>query len=187
VFVSDDHSTVVSSVKTDQSGKYSLEVPAGSIYDIYVRVGEKHPNQRTQELKENGIYTLNFKIQESSNVSTQNVEKYGFWLVVAVSALIVFLILIDQIFLRKKRVMGDLEQERLIIEKRLEEHSQEGDESLDDLTKLNNKKTKIEYMINSTRTKYHKNQIDEETFREIVRDYQKQLIEVEAKIAGFKE
>jgi len=186
VYPSSDHSLKIGETATDKSGKYLIQVPSEDTYDVYVRTGETHPTLRTY-VSDNSLNTLDFKISQSTTLNSAETEKYGFWLVVAVAALIVFLILIDQLFLRKKRVIGDLDRERQLIEKRLEEGKDSQGEDLDDLSKLNKEKIRIEFMINSTRRKYHKNQIDEESFREIVRDYQKQLIEVEAKIAGFNE
>lgn len=186
IYPADDHSTATASTATNQAGRYNATVPAGPNYDIYVRFGADHPRQQTGATSPNGQYIRNFEISQAATSTTQDVEKYGFWLVVAVAGLIVFLILVDQLVLRKKRVMSELERERLMLEQQIASHAGQADE-LTELAGLEKEKHKIEYMINTTRTKYHRNQIDEETFREIVRDYQKQLIEVEAKIAGFKE
>jgi len=52
----------------------------------------------------------------------------------------------------------------------------------DELTKLQEQKDHIEELIKRTKVKYHKREIDEESFRDIVKDYQKQLMEVNVKI-----
>gem|GEM_PF-5106068 len=51
-----------------------------------------------------------------------------------------------------------------------------------ELLKLQSEKSNIEEMIRIAKTKYHKRKLDEESFREIIRDHQKKLIEIEAKI-----
>jgi|GEM_PF-2430694 len=48
--------------------------------------------------------------------------------------------------------------------------------------RLNAQRKEIEELINVTKKKYTKRQLDEDGFRGIVRDYQKQLIEIENKI-----
>lgn len=50
------------------------------------------------------------------------------------------------------------------------------------IKKLLGEKKTIEEMIELAKVKYHKRKLDEESFREIVRDNQKRLIEVETKI-----
>jgi hypothetical protein len=52
----------------------------------------------------------------------------------------------------------------------------------EDLKKLHEQKEHIEELIKRTKVKYHKREIDEESFREIVKDYQKQLMETNVKI-----
>lgn len=52
----------------------------------------------------------------------------------------------------------------------------------DELNKLHEQKAHIEELIKRTKLKYHKREIDEESFREIVKDYQKQLMEINVKI-----
>ncbi len=181
VYKSDDHSKSIASMKTDAQGFYSAEVPAGFSYDVYVRAGDPNPNQRTSNAVEpSGVYTLNFKIDSETNYSEVSMEKYGFWIVVIVAVLILLIILIDQLLLRKKRVMRELETERDKLKKRIEE----GDKSEpgSELERLQKERDQIDYMINLTKIKFHKRKIDEESFREIARDYQKKLIEVEAKI-----
>ena len=52
----------------------------------------------------------------------------------------------------------------------------------DELTKLQEQKAHLEELIKRTKVKYHKRELDEESFREIVKDYQKQLMEINVKI-----
>ncbi len=52
----------------------------------------------------------------------------------------------------------------------------------DELTELQNKRDHIKELIRRTKVKYHKRELDEESFREIVKDYQKQLMEINVKI-----
>jgi hypothetical protein len=52
----------------------------------------------------------------------------------------------------------------------------------DELTKLQEQKNHLEELIKRTKVKYHKRELDEESFREIVKDYQKQLMEINVKI-----
>ena len=51
-----------------------------------------------------------------------------------------------------------------------------------ELQNLYNEKTGLENMIRMAKKKYHGREIDEESFREIVRDKEKRLIEVETRI-----
>ncbi len=52
----------------------------------------------------------------------------------------------------------------------------------DELTQLQEQKDHLEELIKRTKVKYHKRELDEESFREIVKDYQKQLMEINVKI-----
>ena len=52
----------------------------------------------------------------------------------------------------------------------------------EELKKLQEIRDHIQELINRTKIKYHKRELDEESFREIVKDYQKQLMEVNVKI-----
>jgi Fe2+ transport system protein B len=51
-----------------------------------------------------------------------------------------------------------------------------------ELTQLQEQKEHLEELIKRTKVKYHKRELDEESFREIVKDYQKQLMEINVKI-----
>lgn len=55
-----------------------------------------------------------------------------------------------------------------------------------ELKKLMDEKKELEELISLAQKKYHKRKIDEESFREIVRDHQKKLIEVESKISKIE-
>ncbi len=51
-----------------------------------------------------------------------------------------------------------------------------------ELSKLQDERKTLEEMIILAKKKYHKRKLDEESFREIVKDPQKKLIEIETKI-----
>jgi len=55
-----------------------------------------------------------------------------------------------------------------------------------ELKRLNDEKRSIEEMIRLAQIKFHKRKLDEESFREIVRDQQKRLIEIEARIRDLE-
>jgi len=55
-----------------------------------------------------------------------------------------------------------------------------------ELEKLEDEHSEIKKMIELTKSKYYKRVIDEGTFNEITKDYQKKLIELESKIAKLK-
>lgn len=57
----------------------------------------------------------------------------------------------------------------------------------DELKKFQEEKWRIEELIRNTKAKYHKREIDEESFREIVKDYQKDLMELNLKIGRIEE
>lgn len=56
-----------------------------------------------------------------------------------------------------------------------------------ELAHLQDEKKSIEELIKKTKTKYHRREIDEESFREIVKDYQKKLLEINLQIAELEE
>jgi hypothetical protein len=56
----------------------------------------------------------------------------------------------------------------------------------DELLRLQSEKKDVEEMIRIAKRKYHKRTLDEESFREIVRDHQKKLIEIEARISQIE-
>jgi 5-hydroxyisourate hydrolase-like protein (transthyretin family) len=184
IYKSDDHSTTAASVKTDERGYYETEVAGGQYYDIYVRLGDPNPYQRTQSVvQKNGVYTINFNVHTETNYSERVVERYGFWIVVVVAAIILLVILFDQLFFRRRRVVKALEDEQVKLKKRLEETTEE---PKDELARLEKERDKMYYMINLSKIKFHKRELDEESFREIVRDYEKKLIEIEARIEELK-
>lgn len=184
IYSTDDSSRPIASTRTNDQGFYGAEVVPEKYYDVFVRVGDPNPNQRTSTIVvNNSVYTINFEIQSEISHSQVMIERYGFWIVVIVATVILVIILIDQIFLRKKRIIKSLEQEKEVLEKKLEKEEVTAE---DEMTRLQKETDQIEYMINLTKIKFHKRQLDEESFREIVRDYQKKLIELEAKINRLK-
>ncbi len=157
VYRSGDYGTTVALTETDSRGYYSVAVQPGSYYDVYLRMGGSNPNQRTSEAVSAGaVYTLNFNIASESAYGGEVVEKYGFGVVVAVALLILFIILVDQLFLRRSRKPGvkDLKGER----------------------------DRLQKMLELTKSKYHRRELDEESFREITREHQQKLIELESQI-----
>jgi len=157
VYTSEDHTNVVASSKTDPKGFYSVTVPPGGYYDVYLRLGVVNPNQRTTEpVEAGGLYTLNFNIASESAYSSPVVEKYGFAVVVVVAFIILAVIFADQLFFRRARKpkLGDLERQRDQIRERIE----------------------------LTRAKYHHREMDEQSFREITKSQQEKLIEIESNI-----
>jgi hypothetical protein len=179
VYPTNDYSKPIASVYTNSQGYYSISLQAGEMYDVFVRVGEPNPTQRTREtLKEGGTYTLNFNVHVEDYYTSAVTEKYGFTVVVLVALVILVVILADQLVLRKKRTLQKLERETDNLKRELGSRPAGGNE----LAAAINEKKQIEYMINLTKIKYHKREIDEESFREITRDYQKKLIEIEARI-----
>jgi 5-hydroxyisourate hydrolase-like protein (transthyretin family) len=178
IFYSTDHSTPIATLTTDSKGFYNTTVSENRNYDIYVRLGKTNPMQTTY-VGEGYVQQVDFKIGMKSVGGENITEEGGFWIVVAVAVVILGVILVDQLYLRKKRVMRELEVERKRLEEKLEDKI-EGSE--DELTTLKKERDRIDYMINLTKTKFHKRKLDEESFREIVRDYQKRLIEIETRI-----
>lgn len=70
-------------------------------------------------------------------------------------------------------------------------HKEKEGESLEDiehrLDKLLQEKKEIEDMIETTKKKFHQRKLDEESFREIIRDHQGDLIVIETKIRGIED
>ena len=60
------------------------------------------------------------------------------------------------------------------------------EEKPDELEKLQKKMERINELIKQTKIKYHKREIDEESFREIVKEYQKELMELNLKVNEMK-
>jgi len=66
-------------------------------------------------------------------------------------------------------------------------HKREGEkDDVGELDKLQKEKRDIEELIELAKKKYHSRKLDEESFREIVRDHQKKLIEIESKISNME-
>ncbi|MFH0862522.1 MAG: carboxypeptidase-like regulatory domain-containing protein [Candidatus Altiarchaeota archaeon] len=153
---SEDHSKAVNSTKTDEKGGYSMSVEPGVYYDVYLRTGDQSPNQRTNEaVKQDGVYKLNFNIVGESTFEGKIVEKYGLGLVLLAVAVVIGAIAWDHLGSKNRGPTPD---------------------------ELKAEKAEIEKMIEMTRVKYHKRQIDEETLKNIVKDKQERLIEIESKI-----
>ena len=131
---------------------------------------------------------MNLLMSTSESVDSINfkMKDIGFRVVVIVAVVILLIILIDQIYLRKRREIKELDKERQKLEEKMGTSGEAPDLRFTgregELMGLKKEKTQFEYMINLTNIKYHTRKLDEESFREIVRDYQKKLIEIEIKI-----
>jgi len=158
VTASNDPTTVVASIRTDSRGYYSTTVPSGKLYDIWIRDVNPNPQQRTPSVVKDGdTSTFNFRVDIQSSYQNIILEKYGYWIVIAVAALVLAAIILDQMLLhRKSKGPG--------------------------LAELKRQRDQMQEMVNLAKSKYHKREIDEESFREITRDQQEKLIEVESKI-----
>ena len=55
-----------------------------------------------------------------------------------------------------------------------------------ELEQLQRQKKEVEDLIEIAKSKFHNRNLDEESFREIVRDQQKKLIEIESKISNLE-
>ena len=56
-----------------------------------------------------------------------------------------------------------------------------------ELEKLIAEKKRLDEMIELTKSKYHRREIDESGFKNIITEYQKQLIDIESRIKKFEE
>lgn len=76
---------------------------------------------------------------------------------------------------------GEEEEKALESAEIVEEYGAESE-----LQKLKKEKERIEELIRRTKIKYHKREIDEESFREIIKDYQKDLMEITMRISELE-
>ncbi|VVB54915.1 Carboxypeptidase regulatory-like domain protein [uncultured archaeon] len=172
VFNATDHSVPVAALVTDDKGFFETEVPGMVNYDIFLRVGKSNPSQSVY-VQAGQIQTVDF-IVSSRAVSASEAEDSGGFIVVVVVALVVLaVILVDQVLSRRKgkAVVGG-SAAVLPAKESLEQRK----------ARLTSEKARIEEMISLTKNKYQHRLIDEESFREIIRDHQKKLIEVEAQL-----
>jgi uncharacterized membrane protein len=157
VYASEDHVKPVASTQTDEKGFYAISVPSGRYYDVYLRTGEVNPNQRTpQTVSDRGVYTLNFNIVAESIYGTSVIDRYGVAAVVILAFVLFIIIVYDQLVARRTRKP--------------------------DVAALKRERDEVQGMINLSRDKYHRREIDEESFRSITKDQQEKLIEIESKI-----
>ncbi len=158
VYSADDHGNIVGGGRTDGNGFYSVNVSAGRYYDVYLRTEVGNPNQRTTEdVREGAVYPVNFNVAVESSYQNTIIDKYGIGIVIAVALLVVILIVYDQVSSRKKSRGPDLGE-------------------------LRRERDQLREMVNMAKAKYHRREIDEESFREITRDQQERLIELESRI-----
>jgi len=172
------------SLKTDENGYYESKVPAGVTYSIYVRTSGQNPKQVTPFVQAGSEWKMNFVIAEESNISVGGADEGTLILIILLLAALVFgSILLDQVYFRRQRmkkleqarVAADSDNEVLIIADPLEE-----------LERLKKEKYDIEYRIGLSKSQFHQRKLDEESFREIVRDYQKRLIDIESRIKNLE-
>jgi len=180
VFNTSSPNTPVASMVTDANGFYNVSVSKGN-YEIFVRVGSSNPRQSVY-VQSGEIQHIDFVIDKKSITGESITSNPMTLLQIGIAVLILLGILADQLFFRKRRVATGLAAETARIEREIKSAGS----GVDDLTGLRNEKKQLEYMIDLTRTKYHQRAINEESFREIIRDYQEKLIEVEAKIAALE-
>ncbi len=175
-------------VRTDGNGTYSANVAGERNYDVWVRIGEVNPKQ-TVYVKADQVQPVNFEVSEQVGQKSLSItEDAGVRIVVIVAVLIIFLISIDQLFLRRRRMIKELESRQAELEKKMKyEGSIEGVPGGNKILELKKQRHMTEYEINLAKMKYHKREIDEESFREIVRDYSKKLIEIETEIKELEE
>lgn len=158
IYISEDRSKPYGQTVTDEKGFYLFRVEPGFYYDVYVRKGEPNPNQRTKEsVKEDRVYTLNFNIIDDSTYTSLESDSNIIWIIGAFAGIVILTIVYDMFFGGKKNPSKkDLENER------------------DELKRT----------INLAREKYHKRELDEESFRNIISAQQTKIIEIEAKIGN---
>ncbi len=178
LFSSSDHSTPVAVLSTDEKGFYNTTVPAGISYDIYVRLSKVNPS-RTVYVGEGHVQRVDFEISMQSIGKKDIIEESGFSIVVVVAFAILAIILLDQMRLRRKRAIYEAEISEDATKKNQGEAKTKPEDDIDALKK---EKERIENLVALTKKKYHKRKIDDESFREMIRDYQKRLIEIEEKM-----
>jgi|GEM_PF-3845977 len=159
VYAAEDHSRPLDAEVTDPKGNYRILVEPGRFYDVYLRLPDSSHNQRTPEAVQAGVeYNMNFKIMRKSSFSNQVTEEYGIWIVAAVAFVFFLIVGYDNLFSKhgKKPSVEDLKKE----------------------------KEEIEKVLLIARDKYHKREIDEDSFKKITTDKQQRIIEIESKIKG---
>ena len=179
IFASDDPSRAIVSRYTDSRGFFNASVQGNKNYEIYVRLGDKNPKQ--------SVYVTGGAIQEvrfvvsMETINEQNIIEQPYFLVFAVIAVLVIgVILFDEVYMRRRKISA-LETDKEKLKNRIESTVE-----LDEVSTLEKKRDRIELMIKMAQLKFHKRKLDDESFREIVRDKQKDLIEIEARLSELK-
>ncbi len=179
IFMSEDPSRAVVSKHTDSRGFFNTSVQGNKNYDIYIRLGEKNPKQSVY-VSSGAIQKVNF-IVSMERISEQDIIEQPYFLVfVAIAVLVIGVILFDEVYMRHRKISA-LETDKEKLKSRIESTVE-----LDEVSTLEKKRDRIELMIKMAQLKFHKRQIDDESFREIVRDKQKDLIEIEARLSELK-
>jgi uncharacterized membrane protein len=160
VFETGDYSAPVAAAKTDDMGCYEVTVGTGRYYDVYLRLGSVNPNQRTPEaVREGAAYTLNFNIIRESSYEGAAPERYASVMLIILAFSLILLAVYDRVFTEGRPKV-----------------------SVDDLDRA---KREVEDMIELSRQKYHRREIDEDGFREISKRQQERLIEIESKLKAL--
>ncbi|MEA1924372.1 MAG: hypothetical protein U9M95_00725 [Candidatus Altiarchaeota archaeon] len=179
IFASDDPSKAIVSKYTDSKGFFNTSVEGNRNYEIYVRLGGKNPKQ--------SVYVTSGAMQEikfivsMERISEQNIIEQPYFLIFAVIAVLVIgVILFDEVYMRRRKISA-LETDKERLKSRIDSTVE-----LDEVSALEKKRDRIELMIKMAQLKFHKRKLDDESFREIVRDKQKDLIEIEARLSELK-
>jgi len=182
IYSPSDHSNLIASDETDGRGFYNITVQPGKNYDIYVRVGKTNPSESVY-VRYGEICHRDFKLSMQSVNEGEFLDEPEAQIVFLVAAIILILILVDQIFMKRRRRIRELERERRLLEKEIETKEKQ---DVDELTQLEKERNTINYSINLAKIKYHKRSLNERSFRDIIRDYEKRLIEIESRIREIK-
>lgn len=161
VYAADDKNYPVATAYTDKAGFYQVEVKKRNFYDAHILWAGGSTSDRTREaVRAGGTYVLNFQIGKETEATQSAVEKYGFGFVVVVAGFVLLIIIVDIVFSRSKK-RGPSRAE------------------------LVNELDEIKSILEISRQKYHKREIDELSFREISKEKQSRIIEIESKLAAL--
>ncbi len=177
VFSFTDHENPVYASLTDSRGFYNASVPAGDTYDVYVRL-EKGSLQQQVYVGEGYVQRVDFEVKLAQNTGfIEEVAGSGSLPVAAVALVILAVVVVDQLRIRRRRAIRKQEKQQAEIEK----------DKTPEIERLKKQRAEMDEMITLTKNKYHKREIDDQSFREIMRDYQKKMIELETKMREEEE
>ena len=179
IFASEDPAHPVVSDYTNDKGFFNSTVAGNKNYEIYVRLGEKNPKQSVY-VTSGAIQEVKFMVSMETISEMDIIEQPYFLIFVAIAVLVIGVILFDELYIRRRKISAlETDKERL-------KNKIESTVELDEVSTLEKKRDRIELMIKMAQLKFHKRQIDDESFREIVRDKQKDLIEIEARLSEIR-